>query len=189
MKIRLEITYDNGTSKEIEINGPPTPESMFNLINQLVNSYNVSSDTSSTSSYTVDNLKQHQTTRVQSKQTYNQPPQNEKTNIGETRNFKIAQEEYSRLKNESLTIKERLELFLMYEFHDQWFTSLEVKRNYDMVYGHINLSTVSTYLSRLYREDKLERMGNRNKRQYRIIERANLDDYSINPLSIPHMAL
>ncbi|KAF5421899.1 MAG: hypothetical protein C5S45_03110, partial [Candidatus Methanocomedens sp.] len=94
-----------------------------------------------------------------------------------TRNLQIAEEEYSRLKNESLTIKQRLELFLNFEYTGQWFTSLEVKRDYDRVYGNINLSTVSTYLSRMYRENKLERMGNRNQRKYHIREEPELQEY------------
>lgn len=71
--------------------------------------------------------------------------------------------------SEELTIKERLELFLRYEYPKVWFTSLEVKKAYEGVFESINLSTVSTYLSRMYREDILERRGNRSQRQYRII--------------------
>jgi len=58
------------------------------------------------------------------------------------------------------------------------FTSLDVKRDYDRAYGNINLSTVSTYLSRMYRESKLERMGNRNQRKYHIREEPEPQEYS-----------
>jgi len=119
---------------------------------------------------------QQQTQPTYTKQYINQPPQPQ--NIGGTRNLQIAEEEYSRLKNESLTIKQRLELFLNFEYKGQWFTSLEVKRDYDRVYGNINLSTVSTYLSRMYRENKLERMGNRNQRKYHIRGEPEPQEYS-----------
>lgn len=66
-----------------------------------------------------------------------------------------------------LTLKERLEMFLRFEFHGVWFTSLDVKREYEKVYGKINLSTVSTYLARMYQDNILERRGNHNQREYR----------------------
>jgi len=56
------------------------------------------------------------------------------------------------------TIKERLSLFLKFEFSGQWFTSLVVKSQYERQYGvEIKLSTVSTYLTRLTGEGFLER--------------------------------
>ncbi len=72
------------------------------------------------------------------------------------------------LQNESLTLKERLEMFLRFEYPRVWFTSLDVKKQYESVYGKINLSTVSTYLARMCREDILERRGNHNQREYRL---------------------
>lgn len=69
------------------------------------------------------------------------------------------------------TIKERLQLFLKFEFREQWFTSLVVKEKYERQYGEeIKISTVSTYLTRLYGEGFLERRGNRVEREYHIIE-------------------
>lgn len=70
--------------------------------------------------------------------------------------------------SEGLTLKERLEMFIRFEFPGVWFTSLDVKREYEKVYGKINLSTVSTYLARMYRDDLLERRGNHNRREYRV---------------------
>lgn len=67
-----------------------------------------------------------------------------------------------------LTLKERLEMFLRFEYPRVWFSSLDVKRQYESVYGKINLSTVSTYLARMYRDNILLRRGNRNQREYRI---------------------
>lgn len=71
---------------------------------------------------------------------------------------------------ESLTLKERLEMFLRFEYPRVWFTSLDIKNHYDRVYGKINLSTVSTYLARMHRDSILERKGNHNQREYRFIE-------------------
>ncbi len=73
---------------------------------------------------------------------------------------------------DSLTLKERLEMFLRFEYPKVWFSSLDVKRQYETVYGSINLSTVSTYLARMYRDNILLRRGNRNQREYRIREEA-----------------
>ena len=41
--------------------------------------------------------------------------------------------------HEPLTLKERLEMFLRFEYPRVWFTSLDVKRHYENVYGKINL--------------------------------------------------
>ena len=189
MKIRLEIIDDHGSTTEIEINGIPTPESILKLVNRLMNVYNTNSGVTSLQPDTTQTIQTQPGPGTQSKQIYEQPPKNEKHNTAETRLLNIAKEEYSRLKNESLTIKERLELFLNYEYEDRWFTSIEVKKDYDRVYGDIHISTVSTYLSRLYREGKLERLGNRNQRKYRIPDEIEPDVYSLNPVSIPHTAL
>ncbi len=74
-----------------------------------------------------------------------------------------------KLNDATLTISERLELFLKYEYPRVWFTSQDIQQHYERIYGNIKLSTVSTYLSRMYRKQLLERRGNRNQRQYRYI--------------------
>ena len=69
----------------------------------------------------------------------------------------------------SLTIKERLKLFLKFEYRDSWFGTVDVKDRYERQYGEeIKISTVSTYLSRLHNEGFLERRGNKVEREYRI---------------------
>jgi DNA-binding PadR family transcriptional regulator len=68
------------------------------------------------------------------------------------------------------TLMERLESFIRYEFPDTWFTSQELRERYETVIDDIKLSTVSTYLSRMNRDHLLERRGNRNNRQYRLVE-------------------
>ena len=207
MKIKLEITMDDGSIDNSMINGNPEPKSIMELVNKLKSLHDVALAARSSQLQVqqapqpavmtppqiqpltqpqVQPLTQPQIQpqiqpQVQSAYTkhyINQPPQQKPQNIVGTRNLQIAEEEYSRLKNESLTIKQRLELFLNFEYTGQWFTSLEVKRDYDRVYGNINLSTVSTYLSRMYRENKLERMGNRNQRKYHIREEPEPQEYS-----------
>ncbi len=74
-----------------------------------------------------------------------------------------------RLDDMSLTINERLELFLKYEYPRVWFSSQDVQQHYERVYGDIKQSTVSTYLSRMYRKNLLERRGNRTQRESRYI--------------------
>jgi hypothetical protein len=74
------------------------------------------------------------------------------------------------------TIKERLRLFLKFEFRNLWFTSILVKDKYERQYGEeIKISTVSTYLTRLYNEGFLERRGNRVSREYHVID-VNVED-------------
>lgn len=74
-----------------------------------------------------------------------------------------------RLNDMSLTINERLELFLKYEYPRVWFSSHDVQQHYERIYGEIKQSTVSTYLSRMFRKNLLERRGNRTQREYRYI--------------------
>ncbi len=74
------------------------------------------------------------------------------------------------------TIKERLRLFLKFEFGGKWFSTVDVKNKYEITYAdEIKISTVSTYLTRLYNEGFLERRGNRVEREYHVIN-ANAED-------------
>ncbi len=82
----------------------------------------------------------------------------------------------SDLAAEKYTIKERLRLFLKFEFRNLWFTSIQVKEKYEIQYSEgIKISTVSTYMTRLYNEGYLERRGNRVEREYHVID-ANAED-------------
>jgi len=67
------------------------------------------------------------------------------------------------------TLRDRLEIFVREEFPDSWFSSNDLKDRYEAVSDDIKLSTVSTYLSRMYYDGVLERRGNRNQRQYRLV--------------------
>lgn len=73
------------------------------------------------------------------------------------------------------TLMDRLESFIKFEFSNTWFTSQELRERYETVADDIKLSTVSTYLSRMNRDGLLEKRGNRNNRQYRLIEMAEAD--------------
>jgi hypothetical protein len=68
------------------------------------------------------------------------------------------------------TLMDRLERFIKFEFPSDWFTTQHLKDRYETVSDDIKLSTVSTYLSRMNREGILERTGNRNNRQYRVVQ-------------------
>jgi len=70
------------------------------------------------------------------------------------------------------TLMERLEGFIRFEFSNTWFTTQELRERYETVADDIKLSTVSTYLSRMNRDGLLDRRGNRNNRQYRLIDDA-----------------
>ena len=65
---------------------------------------------------------------------------------------------------------DRLGSFIRYEFSNAWFTTQELRERYETVADDIKLSTVSTYLSRMNRDGLLDKRGNRNNRQYRLIE-------------------
>lgn len=92
-----------------------------------------------------------------------------------------------RIGDTKLTINERLELFLKYEYPRVWFSSQDIQQHYEKIYGSIKLSTVSTYLSRMFGKDLLERRGNRTQREYRYIsdEPAELQAYE----GVPHQSM
>ncbi|OKY78157.1 MAG: hypothetical protein BTN85_0642 [Candidatus Methanohalarchaeum thermophilum] len=71
-----------------------------------------------------------------------------------------------------LTKKEKLKYFIYMEFKENWFKSKEVKRRYEDYFEEIGLSTVSTYLSRMAREDFLIKKGNRSEREYKLSDEA-----------------
>jgi len=79
---------------------------------------------------------------------------------------------YSDRASGTLSVRERLEAFLKYEYPRVWFTSQDIKNHYERVYDHINLSTASTYLSRMHSQKILERRGGRTQREYRLAESA-----------------
>ena len=75
---------------------------------------------------------------------------------------------------------EKLGSFIKYEFSNTWFTTQELRERYETVADDIKLSTVSTYLSRMNRDGLLDKRGNRNNRQYRLMESFEPDMVSQN---------
>jgi hypothetical protein len=73
------------------------------------------------------------------------------------------------------TLMDRLESFIKYEFSNTWFTTQELREKYETLADDIKLSTVSTYLSRMNRDGLLDKRGNRNNRQYRLMENVEPD--------------
>jgi|GEM_PF-139231 len=68
------------------------------------------------------------------------------------------------------SLVDRFKRFVIFELPDRWFTSKEVKDMFDKEYNdNIKMSTVSTYLSRMCKEGLLERRGDRNNREYRVL--------------------
>jgi DNA-binding transcriptional ArsR family regulator len=68
------------------------------------------------------------------------------------------------------TLMGRLESFIRFELPNDWFTSQELRERFETLQDDIKISTVSTYLSRMNRDGILERRGNKNYRQYRLVE-------------------
>jgi hypothetical protein len=94
----------------------------------------------------------------------------QKNIAGDGQDQSVMAKDISDLSADKPTIKERLRLFIKFEFTNDWFTTLRVKSSYERQYGEeIKISTVSTYLTRLYNEGFLERRGNRVEREYHVI--------------------
>jgi len=74
------------------------------------------------------------------------------------------------------TLRDKLETFIRYEFPNAWFSSNELRERYETLRDDIKLSTVSTYLSRMYYDGVLERRGNRNQRQYCLVSEEHLSE-------------
>lgn len=77
--------------------------------------------------------------------------------------------------DENLTLKSNFEGYLYHKYVSDegipiWFTSTEVKKDYDdELKQNIKLSTASTYLSRMYREELLLRKGHSDQRKYKLL--------------------
>jgi hypothetical protein len=88
----------------------------------------------------------------------------------ETSHDKIADSPY--VDQENLSMKEKLEIVLLKCFKHGWFTSNDVQEQYiNLFKQEAPLSTISTYLARIYDESKesiLERTGNRKQYRYRL---------------------
>ncbi|MFH1127659.1 MAG: hypothetical protein V1718_06130, partial [archaeon] len=74
---------------------------------------------------------------------------------------------------EGSTLKENLEAYIYHKYVSEDgetipFSSKEIKEAYENEVEKVILSTESTYLARMWREDLLERKGNHNNREYKV---------------------
>ena len=70
---------------------------------------------------------------------------------------------------EDLTQMEKVFLLLKHNHEKGWVKSQDLKEEYELMYGErIKLSSLSTYLARLYEKGTLERKGSRAQREYRM---------------------
>jgi hypothetical protein len=68
-----------------------------------------------------------------------------------------------------LTQIEKAFLLLKHNHEKGWVKSQNLKEEYEIMYGErIKLSSLSTYLARLYEKGSLERKGSRAQREYRM---------------------
>ncbi len=180
MKSRLDITTDNDGRYTIQSEGDDWESVLINLINSVA-SLNESGHVRSRLKMTAD----RGTTIMDSEgsgwaeitirfingfSTGTKPPR------------KNAVPNYSDRSSEPLSVRERLESLLKYEYPRVWFTSHDIKNHYERVYDHINLSTASTYLSRMHSQKILERRGGRTQREYRLAESA-IPEHILEPIS------
>jgi hypothetical protein len=70
---------------------------------------------------------------------------------------------------EDLTQIEKAFLLLKHNHEKGWVKSQNLKEEFEIMYGErIKLSSLSTYLARLYEKGSLERKGSRAQREYRM---------------------
>ena len=152
------------------------PPAHFNYFQPPMVQYGVTSQSPDNSP-----VNQYMPVNNTSKQSLHEPQGRQEQQASPARKTPSFQE---RVGDTKLTINERLELFLKYEYPRIWFSSQDVQKHYEKIYGPIKLSTVSTYLSRMFGKGLLERRGNRTQREYMYIsdEPAELPAYQ----GIPH---
>lgn len=153
MRVRVEITTDEGRTTSASFEATPMPMPMLKEIKQQICSF-------------LDTVAQcpHSSGPQLSGTSLHSVP---RTPIAVSREPTSAAAWGSQIDSD-LTLRQRLEMFIKYDFDAEWFTSKEVKRAYEEKFDPIPLSTVSTYLARMYQEGILERRGNRNERRYRL---------------------
>ncbi|MEE8401957.1 MAG: hypothetical protein V3R86_07365, partial [Candidatus Hydrothermarchaeaceae archaeon] len=70
---------------------------------------------------------------------------------------------------DDLTQMEKVFLLLKHDHETGWIKSQDLKEEYEIMYGErIKLSSISTYLARLYEKGNLERKGSRAQREYQL---------------------
>ncbi len=72
-------------------------------------------------------------------------------------------------KLKDLPIARKIQMIIESDFRKKWFTSRDLKKTYEETFGEpVKISTVSTYLVRLWEEGFLVRKGNRNQYMYKL---------------------
>ena len=71
---------------------------------------------------------------------------------------------------EDLSIKDKLIILLKKHFRHGRFTSKDLQEFYESKFGeNVKISTISTYLTRMFEEGILDRSGSRKQREFRLI--------------------
>ncbi len=74
------------------------------------------------------------------------------------------------LELDNLSIMDKLLIIIKRQMKYGWFTSRDIQEFYQAEYREeVKLSTISTYLSRMFEEKILDRRGSRRRREYRLI--------------------
>ena len=71
---------------------------------------------------------------------------------------------------DNLSIMDKLMLIIKRQMKYGWFTSKDIQEFYQVEYREdVKISTISTYLSRMFEDKTLDRRGSRKRREYRLI--------------------
>lgn len=77
--------------------------------------------------------------------------------------------QYPLLDTESWTVKEKIRYIVLRYCRHGWFTSRDVLELYNRTFHpSLVLATVSTYLSRMHKDNSLSRRGSMAQREYRV---------------------
>ena len=153
MRVRVEITTDDGRTASASFESTPMPMPMVEEIKQQICSFLATvAQCPPSSGSQPPSIPLRSSTSAPLLSQRPPPPANAWECTGDT----------------ELTLRQRLEMFIKYDLDAEWFTSRDVKRAYEQKFDTIPLSTVSTYLARMFQGGVLERVGNRNERRYRL---------------------
>ncbi|MFX1450805.1 MAG: hypothetical protein ACFFCM_08185 [Promethearchaeota archaeon] len=96
-----------------------------------------------------------------------QDPGLKKTDVD---NYLGKTQENENLDLDNFSIMDKLMVIIKSQMKYGWFTSKDIQEFYQGEYREdVKISTVSTYLSRMFEDKILDRRGSRKKREYRLI--------------------
>ncbi|MHC1570426.1 MAG: transcriptional repressor [Methermicoccaceae archaeon] len=153
MRVRVEITTDDGRTTSASFESTPMPMPMVEEVKQQICSFLDTVAQCPPSSGSHPSSTPLRSSALAPLPRKGPPP---------------SADAWGYVGDSELTLRQRLEMFIKYDLDAEWFTSRDVKRAYEQKFDSISLSTVSTYLSRMFQDGILERMGNRNERRYRL---------------------